>query len=156
VLASLYSLRLIGGGAATGIVVSPWTLAFFMFLFLSLALLKRYTEIAKSAGSDSNQLPGRGYRRGDMGFVSQCGVGSALVSVLVFALYINSPDVHALYKRPEFLWFLGPILAYSILSMWLAGHRGLMHDDPIVFAAKSPTTYILGIVGAVLIVAATI
>jgi 4-hydroxybenzoate polyprenyltransferase len=155
-LASLYSLRVLGGGAATGIVVSAWTIAFFMFLFLSLALLKRYTEIAKMEATDAQSLPGRGYRRDDIEFVSQCGVGSGLVSVLVFSLYINSLEVHALYRRPELLWFLGLVVAYWILSMWLAGHRGRMHDDPIVFAAKSPTTYVLGGIGALIIVAASL
>src|SRR5262249_10250884 len=97
-LAGLYSLRVLGGGAASDIVVSAWTLAFLTFLFLSLALLTRYTEMAKlpDAQNAASGLRGRGYLRTDIGFVSQCGITSGLVSVLVFALYINSPEVHAI------------------------------------------------------------
>jgi 4-hydroxybenzoate polyprenyltransferase len=157
VLAALYSLRVLGGGAATGIVVSAWTIAFFMFLFLSLALLKRYAEMmAMASGVENDRVRGRGYHRTDIGFVSQCGVASGLVAVLVFALYLHSPEVHALYKRPDILWLLSPILAYGTLSMWLAGHRGEMDEDPILFAAKKPSTYILGAIGAVVILAASI
>jgi 4-hydroxybenzoate polyprenyltransferase len=158
VLAGLYTLRVFGGGAATGIVVSAWTLAFFMFLFLSLALLKRYTEMARlpDTADETTNLHGRGYRRGDVDFVSQCGIGCALVSVLVFALYINSPEVHAVYKHPQVLWLMDPLLAYGVLSMWLAGYRGIMHDDPVIYAAKDWFTYALGAAGAVVVVLASL
>jgi 4-hydroxybenzoate polyprenyltransferase len=154
-LASLYALRVLAGGAATGIVISAWTIAFFLFLFLSLALLKRYAELA-NAPPETDWTPGRDYHRADMPFISQCGIASGLISVLVLALYIHSPEVHPLYKRPELLWLLGPLLAYGILKLWLAGHRGLMHDDPIVFVVQSRWTYGLAAVIAVVLVAASI
>ena len=152
ILAGLYALRVLGGGAATGIMVSAWTTAFFLFLFLSLALLKRYAELANAP--DTDRTPGRDYCRADMPFISQCGVASGLISVLVLALYIHSPEVHPLYKRPEMLWLLGPLLAYGILKLWLAGHRGLMHDDPIVFVVESRWTYALAAVVTVVLIAA--
>jgi 4-hydroxybenzoate polyprenyltransferase len=155
-LAGLYSLRVLGGGAAAGIVVSEWTLAFFMFLFLSLALLKRYTEISKMSPQNDDTVRGRGYLRSDIGFVGQCGLSSGLVSALVFALYIHSPEVHPLYRHPQWLWLLDPILAYGVLRLWLAGSRGTMHDDPIIFAAKDPAMYILGAIGVLLIVLASV
>jgi 4-hydroxybenzoate polyprenyltransferase len=155
ILAFLYALRVLAGGAATGIVISAWTIAFFLFLFLSLALLKRYAELA-NAPTDTDWTPGRDYRRADMPFLSQCGVASGLISVLVLALYIHSPEVHPLYKRPELLWLLGPLLAYGILKLWLAGHRGLMHDDPIVFVVQSRWTYGLATVIAAVLIAASI
>jgi len=155
ILAGLYALRVLGGGAATGIVVSAWTIAFFLFLFLSLALLKRYAELAK-APPDTEWTPGRDYCRADMPFISQCGVASGLISVLVLALYIHSPEVHPLYKRPEMLWLLGPLLAYGILKLWLAGHRGLMHDDPIVFVVQSRWTYGLAAIIAAVLIAASV
>lgn len=155
ILAALYALRVLGGGAATGIVVSAWTIAFFLFLFLSLALLKRYDELAKTP-PETDWTPGRDYCRADMPFISQCGVASGLISVLVLALYIHSPEVHPLYKRPEMLWLLGPLLAYGILKLWLAGHRGLMHDDPIVFVVQSRWTYGLAVMAAAVLVAASV
>ena len=154
-LALLYAMRVLGGAAVTGIVLSAWTIAFFLFLFLSLALLKRYTELAK-APPDTDWTPGRGYCRADMAFVSQCGVASGLISVLVLALYIHSPEVNTLYKRPELLWLMGPLLAYGILKLWLAGHRGLMHDDPIVFVVQSRWTYGLAAAAAAVLVAASV
>jgi 4-hydroxybenzoate polyprenyltransferase len=154
-LAFLYALRVLAGGAATGIVISAWTIAFFLFLFLSLALLKRYAELA-NAPTETEWTPGRDYRRADMPFLSQCGIASGLISVLVLALYIHSPEVHPLYKRPELLWLLGPLLAYGILKLWLAGHRGLMHDDPIVFVVQSRWTYGLAAVIAGVLIAASV
>jgi 4-hydroxybenzoate polyprenyltransferase/phosphoserine phosphatase len=157
VLAGLYAVRVLGGGAATGISVSAWTAGFFMFLFISLALLKRFTELARLPGlTTSDKIPGRGYSRSDIDFVSQAGIASGLVSILVLALYINSPEVHALYKRPQILWLMCPVLGWGILSMWLTGHRGGMHDDPVVFAIKSPLTWLLGAIGAALLVAASL
>src|SRR5262249_42654985 len=154
VLAFLYALRVLAGGAAAAIFISAWTIAFFLFLFLSLALLKRYAELA-NAPPESDWTPGRDYRRADMPFISQCGVASGLISVLVLALYIHSPEVHPLYKRPEMLWLLGPLMAYGILKLWLAGHRGLMHDDPIVFVVQSRWTYGLAAIIAAVLAAAS-
>src|SRR5205807_2397075 len=81
---------------------------------------------------------------------------AGLYALRVLALYIHSPEVHPLYKRPEMLWLLGPLLAYGILKLWLAGHRGLMHDDPIVFVVQSRWTYGLAAIAAAVLVAASI
>jgi 4-hydroxybenzoate polyprenyltransferase len=156
-LAGLYCLRVLAGGAAASIRISEWTVAFFLFLFLSLALLKRFTELSKMPGDGAaDEVPGRGYARSDINFISQAGVSSGMVSVLVLALYIHSPEVFPLYKRPDVLWLICPLLGYGILSLWLTGHRRKMDDDPVVFAATQPIIWGLAGAAAALLAAASL
>jgi 4-hydroxybenzoate polyprenyltransferase len=133
VLAGLYTLRIVGGGAATGTPLSFWLLAFSVFLFLSLALVKRYAELAGLVDLGGGRLAGRGYRAVDLEPLAQFGSASAFASVLVLALYINSDAVGSLYSRPEIIWVLCPLLLYMLTRVWLMAHRGEMHDDPLVF-----------------------
>ena len=157
VLTSLYSLRVQIGGAATSIRVSEWTTAFFMFLFLSLAFLKRFVELSRvSSESGGKLLPRRGYRKGDQAFVQQAGITSGLLAVLVFALYINSPDVHALYKHPERLWLLCPVLGFGVLHLWMLGERRELADDPVIAAATNPTILLSLVAGLLIIVGSAI
>lgn len=151
-LASLYTLRIIAGGAASETSVSKWLLAFSLFFFLSLALIKRFSEIFVTEGN--GQVPGRGYSASDKELVSSMGVSSGFLSVLVLALYINSKDVEALYSKPSLIWLLCPIVLYWISRVWLLAHRGQMHDDPIVFAIKDRVSYFVGFVVALVLVAA--
>ncbi len=137
VLAGLYTLRIIAGSAAVGIWPSPWLLAFSTFLFFSLALVKRYSELAM------NHTHARGYEVNDKELLSSMGIASGYVAILVLALYINTPKSHILYERPEVLWFLCPILLYWISHVWLSAHRGKMPDDPLVFATSDRTSRIL-------------
>jgi 4-hydroxybenzoate polyprenyltransferase len=133
VLAALYTVRIIGGAVVVGGGLSFWLLAFSMFLFLSLAMLKRYTELYSVR--DSGKPPsGRGYAVDDIALIQSLGGASGYMSVLVLALYINSTASEALYRRPEVLWLLCPLLLYWISRVWLIAHRGGMHDDPVVFA----------------------
>lgn len=134
VLAALYTVRIIGGAVVIGGGLSFWLLAFSMFLFLSLAMLKRYTELRTLLGSGKSEASGRGYAVDDIALIQSLGGASGYMSVLVLALYINSTASEALYRHPQVLWLLCPLLLYWISRVWLIAHRGHMHDDPVVFA----------------------
>ncbi|WP_243337790.1 UbiA family prenyltransferase [Anaeromyxobacter soli] len=142
VLAILYTTRIFAGAAATGIVVSEWLATFSMFLFLSLAFLKRASELVSS----DDTLPGRGYQRVDREMVFTMGIGSGYLSVLVLALYVSSPDVRHVYSHPHVLWALCPLLLYWLSRLWLLVRRGEMHHDPLVFAMRDLPSY--GVAGA--------
>ncbi len=156
VLAALYALRVLSGGFATGIPVSPWLLAFSMFLFLSLAFVKRYTELNKLESAGSAGSSRRNYRVEDLELFKTVGPASGYLSVLVLVLYINSREVASLYGQPILLWLVGPCLLYWITRVWLLAHRGEMHEDPIVFTLKDPASYIVGVLVAATIIAATL
>ena len=136
VLAGLYTLRVLAGSAAVGISPSFWLLAFSMFLFLSLAMIKRYTELAERRRTGSLTVAGRGYTVADLSVVQTLGAASGFLSVLVLALYINSDDVRLHYQREQALWFVCPLLLYWISRMWQRAGREEMHDDPLVYAMK--------------------
>lgn len=134
VLAGLYTVRIIAGSAAIESGLSFWLLAFSMFLFLSLALVKRYTEVMAQSGNGHEQINGRGYAATDAGLLATLGGASGYLSVLVLALYIDSTASAALYRHPQWLWLMCPLLLYWISRVWIIAHRGAMHDDPVVFA----------------------
>jgi 4-hydroxybenzoate polyprenyltransferase len=142
-LAGLYTLRIIAGSAAVGIWPSYWLLALSMFLFLSLALVKRYGELVIMRGLEGKQAKARGYELKDGELLAAMGTASGYLAVLVLALYISSGTAQVLYGRRELIWFLCPVLFYWISRVWLVAHRGRMHDDPLVFATKDPTSRIL-------------
>ncbi len=159
-LAILYTMRVIAGHVVTDIAFSVWLLTFAFFLFLSLAFCKRATELFKlnkrpEAGKDA-AVPGRGYRADDLPIVSAAGLGSGFLSSLVFALYINSESVRLLYRHPAVLWGILPLLLYYILRIWIACGRGELDDDPILYTAKSASTYCIAILVVAIVVAATI
>ena len=134
VLAGLYTLRIIAGAAAASIEPSFWLLAFSMFLFLSLALDKRYAELWTLREQGDLSASGRGYHVDDLGLLQNLGGAAGYLAVLVLALYINSETSRALYGHPMVIWLLCPALLYWISRVWLITHRGEMHDDPILFA----------------------
>jgi 4-hydroxybenzoate polyprenyltransferase len=145
VLSLLYTLRIIAGGEAASVEVTSWLLILSIFLFSSLAFLKRYTELHETVERDGHQVSGRGYHVGDVDFVLMAGVALGFLSVLVFALYVGSSHVQSLYASPQRLWAAVPLLLYWIGMMWLAAHRGRMHDDPIIFALRDRASYIVGL-----------
>lgn len=151
-LAGLYTIRIIAGGVAVGVPLSFWLLAFSMFLFLSLAMLKRYTELSALTPGKDDELHGRGYAGGDLPLLQSLGGSAGYLSVLVLALYINSPESLDLYSTPQALWFLCPLLLYWISRSWSLVRRGRMHDDPVVFAVTDRTSLaIAGLCGLVVI-----
>ncbi|MCZ6884902.1 MAG: UbiA family prenyltransferase [Alphaproteobacteria bacterium] len=149
-LAGLYTLRAIAGAAAASILISPWLLAFCMFLFLSLAMAKRLAELIVVADMDKTETLGRAYRTGDLPMLGAMGASSGFMSVLVLALYINSPAVIPLYASPMVLWGACPLLLLWVGRMLLISCRGEMHDDPLVFAMTDTASWMIG--GAVLAV----
>ena len=151
VLATLYTLRVLGGAAAVSVMVSEWLLAFSMFIFVSFALIKRYVELAMRLDRDLPDLSNRNYRLGDMQIIAALAGASGFNAVTVFALYISSDTVHTLYRHPQFLWLVCPILIYWIGRILMMGHRRLVHDDPIVFALKDRPSIIAGICVAVVV-----
>ncbi len=140
VLAGLYTVRIVAGGAATGIMLSEWLLALSMFFFLSLAAVKRQAELVDAKAGSSAY--GRDYRAEDLPFVSMVALSAGMVSVLITALYINSDAVQLLYKTPETLWVICVVLLYWLMRAVLIAHRGEMHDDPVVFAAKDKVSHV--------------
>lgn len=136
VLACLYTLRIVAGAVAVGIGLSFWLLAFSMFLFFSLASVKRQAELLDSARRGLLGAKGRGYRTDDLPVIATASLTSGYVSVLVMALYVSSPEVVRLYSTPTALWGICAVLLYWITRVALITHRGQMHDDPVVFAAR--------------------
>lgn len=135
-LASLYTARIIAGSVATGITLSVWLLAFSVFFFLSLAAVKRQAELIDSSERVNLKPDRRGYHVDDLPIISMIAIGAGYVSVLVMTLYVNSPAVIALYVHPKALWGVCSVLLYWITRTVMVTHRGQMHDDPVVYAAK--------------------
>jgi 4-hydroxybenzoate polyprenyltransferase len=143
VLAMLYTLRVIAGAAAIDQPLSFWLLCFSVFLFLSLAFIKRYAELLLQ--TQSNKLNGRAYLKSDAPLIQQFGVMSAYACVLVLALYLNSHEIVMLYPSPKFVWGALTVMLFWVSWMWLKAHRGQMHDDPLVFAIKDRISIIAGV-----------
>jgi 4-hydroxybenzoate polyprenyltransferase len=142
-LSALYSIRVLAGGAATRVDVSDWLLALSGFIFISLALLKRYADLRFLTARGGDAVPGRDYGASDIDLLRSMGVANGMLAVLVLALYLTSEQVVRLYAHPRLLWLVCPILLYWIAHMWFLAHRGRIEDDPIVVAAKDPTSYIV-------------
>jgi 4-hydroxybenzoate polyprenyltransferase/phosphoserine phosphatase len=136
VLAGLYTLRILAGAAAVAITPSFWLLALSMFLFLSLAMVKRYAELLSMRDVGRSAAKGRGYIVVDLTTVQSFGAASGYLAVMVLALYINSEEVRVQYRHPEAIWLLCPLILYWVSRMWQRAGRGEMHDDPLVFAIK--------------------
>lgn len=142
VLAALYVLRVAAGAFAIAVPLSPWLLGFALFLFISLATLKRYGELAMAAGA---ALDGRAYRATDAPVVLAIGAASALTAVLVFALYVQSDDVRVLYTHAEILWLVAPVLLFWLARLWTLAGRGEVRADPILFALRDPASHLSGL-----------
>ena len=147
-LATLYTMRIIAGAAAVSVSLSFWLLAFSIFIFLSLALIKRYAELLVQSREGKNSAHGRGYLVTDAPLLQALGVSSGYISTLVIALYLRSENVMSLYAQPLAIWLLIPILLFWVSWVWLKSSRGEMHDDPIVFAAKDKTSLSIAAVTA--------
>jgi 4-hydroxybenzoate polyprenyltransferase len=142
-LAGLYTMRIMAGCAAIAIWPSHWLLAFSTFLFFSLALVKRYGELAIMRTIVGVGAKARGYELSDGELLAAMGIASGYLAVLVLALYISSNTAQALYGRYELIWFLCPLLLYWISHLWLMAHRGRTPDDPVVFAISDRVSRIL-------------
>jgi 4-hydroxybenzoate polyprenyltransferase len=153
-LAGLYTLRIIAGAGAASVALSFWLLLFSVFLFQSLAIVKRYAELDGLRREQRLQVVGRGYRVEDLAILRNFGTAAGYLSVLVLALYINSPEIAALYRHPKVIWILCILLLYWISRVWMEAHRGGMHDDPVVYALRDRVSLGLGVVAALTVAAA--
>jgi 4-hydroxybenzoate polyprenyltransferase/phosphoserine phosphatase len=151
VLSGLYTLRLIAGGAATYTLISHWLAGFAIFLFLSLAIVKRFAELENLRVSGMQVKNGRGYLMTDIEQIRSFGTASAFAAVVVFANYISGQDVTALYHRPQRLWMIVPFLVLWLCRVWLLASRGDLDEDPVAFALTDAASLVMG-VAVVLIV----
>lgn len=151
VLAGLYSLRLLAGAASVKVALSFWLLAFSMFLFLSLALVKRYTEVLRLNDEGRAGVAGRGYRSVDLETLASFGSASGYMAVLVLALYINSEAVVGLYTHAQVIWLLCPLILYIVSRIWLLARRDELHEDPVVFVLQDRRTQGIVCLGALLL-----
>ncbi|TFF22857.1 UbiA family prenyltransferase [Jiella endophytica] len=149
-LAGLYTTRIMAGVAATDVSVSFWLLAFSLFFFLSLALVKRYTELMDFGTGAERSKTGRGYVDADLETLAQAGMSSGFAAVMVLALYINSPEVLTHYEVPALVWPLCPILLYIIVRIWVLARRNQMHDDPVVFILQDWRSQMMIAIGGVM------
>lgn len=133
-LSSLYTLRILAGSIAIGVSTSSWLLAFSVFLFISLALIKRCAELVVVESSGMNSTKGRDYRVSDLVVLWPLGIASAFSAVVVFGLFISSPETQLRYSSPNLLWSVAIMLIYWLSRLWIKTSRGEMHDDPVVFA----------------------
>jgi 4-hydroxybenzoate polyprenyltransferase len=155
VLAGLYTIRIIGGAVAVNVVVSAWLLTFSMMMFTSLALIKRYVEVAARKDANLPDLTGRNYKNSDLNTIAALAAASGFNAITVFTLYVSSDAVHKLYSRPELLWLIGPLLIYWVARALMMASRRMMHDDPVVFAVMDRRSLLtVGAIALVILAAA--
>jgi len=144
-LAGLYTVRLLAGAVISNTELSFWLLSFSMFIFLSLAFIKRCTELAGKSKVGERSLHGRDYGVDDLSNIRSMGIASGFVSILVVAMYINSEEVVQTYRQPQLLWLICPVLLYWLMRLWIKMDRGEMHVDPVVYSIKDRTSILCGL-----------
>jgi 4-hydroxybenzoate polyprenyltransferase len=144
ILSALYTLRMLAGAAATHTYISPWLAAFAIFIFLSLAMVKRFSELqnVRSAGTEISN--GRGYLLNDIEQIRSFGTSSAFASVVVLSVYIGQPDVLSLYHHHQRMWLMPPLLILWLCRVWLLASRGELDEDPVVFALTDRMSLLMG------------
>ncbi len=154
ILAGLYTIRVLAGTFAANVELSFWLLAFSLFLFFSLAMLKRYSELYNLEQREKKRTVVRGYSTDDKEILALLGVASGYISVLVMALYITTPEHMVQYRKPEFLWIVFPALLFWISRIWLLASRGQVNEDPVLFALKDAPSYSIALIAAIGVVLA--
>jgi 4-hydroxybenzoate polyprenyltransferase/phosphoserine phosphatase len=161
VLSGLYTIRILAGSAATGVVVSPWLAAFSIFFFLSLAFVKRFAELeslrvrSEATGNvGGSKIKGRGYQLSDLEQLRSFGTSSGYASVVVFALYIGNLDAAELYSHTTRLWLLVPVLLLWLSRLWLQASRGTLHEDPVVYAITDKRSLLMGVLVVAIVLSA--
>jgi 4-hydroxybenzoate polyprenyltransferase len=140
-LASFYTHRILAGGIVIMVPISSWLLGFSMFIFLSLAFLKRYIELVNL--KQRHKIKHRDYDVCDMEMITNMGANSGYLAVLVFALYISSDNITSLYASPAFLWFICPILLYWITRVWFLANRNKLLEDPVQFVLTDKISWLV-------------
>lgn len=154
-LAGLYTHRVLAGGAAVAVPVSPWLLAFCIFFFLSLAFAKRYAELQRVQGEAGTGVHGRAYQLEDLEVLGVVGPTSGYIAVLVLALYVNSTTAETLYRQPGMLWMTCPLILYWLTRVWFLARRRVLSEDPLLFSLKDRTSLLVAAGVGVLIILAT-
>lgn len=154
-LAGFYVYRVLIGAVAIDVTISPWLLAFSLFFFLGLGMIKRFADLVLAAEVEPAAVAGRAYVAGDIDFFRTLGIASSCIAILVLALYLQSQEVVRLYAHPQLLWLVCPLVLYWNMRAWLIAHRGQMPDDPILFALRDPASYVVGGATALLLLLAT-
>ena len=142
-LTSLYTIRIVAGALAINVPFTYWLLAFSMFIFLSLALIKRFSELKNLIQQGETMSMSRGYHIDDLPAISLFGISSGYISVLVLVLYTQDLQAGTLYAQPDWLWFVAVAVLYWISWMWLLTFRGQMNEDPVLFAIRDRNSYIV-------------
>lgn len=155
VLSALYTLRMLAGAAATSTFISPWLAAFAIFIFLSLAMVKRFSELQNVRSAGAQLSNGRGYLLNDIEQVRSFGTSSAFASVVVLSIYVGQPDMLGLYHHHQRMWLMPPLLILWLCRVWLLASRGELDEDPVVFALTDPMSLLMG-AGAVAIALAAL
>ncbi len=154
VLASLYTHRILAGGEVSDVVISNWLLAVSLFMFLSLALVKRCAELEVMSEGGRTSAAGRGYRTSDLSYLISMGIASGFVAVMLLALYIDSQENGEMYPHAEVLWLILPLMLFWIMRLWLKIARMEIHDDPLLFAITDRASWIVAfLVGCVALAA---
>ncbi len=154
ILSGLYTLRLLAGSAATSTLISHWLAGYAIFLFLSLAIAKRFAELENQRASASQPKNGRGYLVADIEQLRSFGTASAYAAVVIFAIYISERDVVALYRKPTLLWLIVPCMILWLSRIWLLASRGELNEDPVVFALTDWMSLLVGAAVALIAVLA--
>jgi 4-hydroxybenzoate polyprenyltransferase/phosphoserine phosphatase len=144
ILSGLYTVRMLAGAAATSVPISQWLGAFSLFLFLSLAMVKRFSELQNTRARGQTLANGRGYLLGDIEQLRSFGTASAYASVVVFSFYIGGHDVTALYRHPVRLWLITPLMILWLSRVWLLASRGELDEDPVIFAVTDRISLLIG------------
>lgn len=144
VLSGLYTLRMLAGAAATGTPISHWLAGFSVFLFLSLAIVKRFAELENLCASGTQPRNGRGYLLSDVEQLRAFGTSSASAAVVIFAIYISGQDVTVLYRNPTRLWLVVPLMLLWLYRVWLLASRGRLNEDPVIFAMTDKMSLLIG------------
>ncbi len=150
VLAGLYTLRILAGAAATGTLISHWLAAFSIFIFLSLAMVKRFSELQNVRSAGAALSNGRGYLLNDIEQVRSFGTSSAFASVVVFTIYLGQPEVSGLYRHPERMWLITLLMIVWLCRVWLLASRGELDEDPVVFAITDRMSMLMGLAAVVI------
>ena len=154
-LALLYAFRVVGGAVAINVAISEWLIAFSLFIFMALALVKRYIELSTLLDRALPDPSNRNYKTGDLPIVASLAASSGFNAIIILTLYLSSDAVHSLYNHPQLLWLLCPVLMFWFGRVLLMAHRRLMHDDPIVFALRDRVSRYVLVASVGIVLAAT-
>lgn len=155
VIALLFTLRLVLGIQLAKVAASPWLLVFSMFVFLSLSLGKRYTEVERARALGRERIAGRGYLAKDGPMLFGLGLATGVGAVLIMILYLlNEGFAAGFYKSPMLLWALPAVLFLWVGRYWLVAGRGALDDDPLEYAVKDRVSLALGAAMAAIFVVA--